>query len=154
MKYLFKLLKIAPVVVLIVLTSFTSPALAQEKLTKSGYVTIEGSSIGFLIGFRWGRGTLTLNDGTKVHFTFKGVKALDTGAAVVKARGPVYNLKNLIDFEGTYTGFGGGATIYKDLAGFMSVRNGAGVIVSLKPDNTGIRLSFPGPGGAEVTFSR
>lgn len=84
----------------------------------------------------------------------RGLKVLDTGVAVVKASGSVYNLKNLIDFEGTYTGFGGGATIYKDLGGSMSVRNGAGVIVSLKPDNTGVRLSFPGPSGAEVTFSK
>ena len=126
----------------------------KVKLVKAGTVEVKGGTVGFLVGFRWGTGTLTLNDGTKLKFSFKGLKLLETGAVEIKAVGTVYNLKKPADFEGTYTGFSGGATIGKELFGFINLENAQGVIVSVKSANKGVRLSAPAPGGVHVSFQR
>ncbi len=60
---------------------FAAPNLgfAQEKkvkLVNAGTLEVKGRTVGFLVGFRWGTGTLTLNNGTKLKFSFTGVKAL------------------------------------------------------------------------------
>jgi hypothetical protein len=126
----------------------------KVKLVKAGTLEVKGGSVGFLVGFRWGTGTLTLNNGTKLKFSFKGLKALETGAAEIKAVGTVYNLKKPADFEGTFTGFSGGMTLGKELFGFINLENSRGVIVSVKSANKGVRLSAPGPGGVHVSFQR
>ena len=125
----------------------------EMKLVKSGTFEVEGKSIGFLIGFRWGTGILTLNDGTRLKFSFKGVKAIETGAAVIKATGVVYNMKKVTDFEGLYSGLSGSLTLGKDLLGFVKyVNDTSGVIVAVKPTSKGVRLSAPAPGGISVSF--
>ena len=126
----------------------------KVKLVKAGTLEVKGGTVGFLIGFRWGTGTLTLNDGTKLKFSFRGLKVLETGAVEIKAVGTVYNLKKPADFEGTFTGFSGGMTIAKELYGFVNLENARGVIVSVKSANKGVRLSAPGPGGVYVSFQR
>jgi len=53
----------------------SNPGFAQDKkvkLVKAGTLEVKGGTVGFLIGFRWGTGTLTLNNGTKLKFSFKG----------------------------------------------------------------------------------
>ncbi len=130
---------------------------AQDKkvtLVKAGTVEFKGGNIGFLIGFRWGTGTLTLNDGTKLKFSGRGLKILETGMVNIEAVGTVYNLKKPGDFEGTYTGFSGGATIGKPLFGFVNLENAKGVIISLKSETRGVRLSGPAPGGVTVLFQK
>ncbi len=124
----------------------------KVKLVKAGTLEVKGGTVGFLIGFRWGTGTLTLNNGTKLKFSFKGLKLLETGALEIKATGTVYNLKKPADFEGTFTGFSGGMTLGKELFGFVNLENARGVIVSVKSANKGVRLSAPGPGGVRVSF--
>ncbi len=126
----------------------------KVKLVKAGTIEVKGGTVGFLVGFRWGSGTLTLNDGTKLKFSFRGLKVLETGAVEIKAVGTVYNLKKPADFEGTYTGFSGGLTIVKELYGFVNLENARGVIVSVKSANKGLRLSAPAPGGVHVSFQR
>ncbi len=132
-----------------------NPGFAEEKkvkLVKAGTLEVKGGSVGFLIGFRWGSGILTLNNGGKLKFSFKGVKLLETGVASVTAKGTVYNMKKVADFEGTYTGFSGGLTLGKELFGFVNLENARGVIISIKSDNKGVRLSGPAPGGVTVSF--
>ena len=126
----------------------------KVKLVKAGTLEVKGGTVGFLVGFRWGTGTLTLNNGTKLKFSFRGLKLLETGAVEIKAVGTVYNLKKPADFEGTFTGFSGGMTIAKELYGFVNLENARGVIVSVKSANKGVRLSAPGPGGVYVSFQR
>ena len=134
-----------------------SQGFAQDKkvkLVKAGTVEVKGGTVGFLIGFRWGTGTLTLNDGSKLKFSGRGLKILETGAVNVEATGTVYNLKKPADFEGTYTGFSGGVTIGKPLFGFVNLENEKGVIISLKSKTRGVRLSGPAPGGVDISFQR
>ncbi len=148
---------LAAVIVLGLVFAVPNQGFAQEKkvkLVKAGTLEVKGGTVGFLVGFRWGTGTLTLNDGTKLKFSFKGLKLLETGAVEVKAVGTVYNLKKPADFEGTFTGFSGGMTLGKELFGFINLENARGVIVSVKSANKGVRLSAPGPGGVHVSFQR
>jgi len=132
-----------------------NPGFAEEKkvkLVKAGTLEVKGGSVGFLIGFRWGSGILTLNNGGKLKFSFKGGKLLETGVASITAKGTVYNMKKVADFEGTYTGFSGGLTLGKELFGFVNLENARGVIISIKSENKGVRLSAPAPGGVTVSF--
>ena len=148
---------LAAVIVLGLVFAVPNQGFAQEKkvkLVKAGTLEVKGGTVGFLVGFRWGTGTLTLNDGTKLKFSFKGLKLLETGAVEVKAVGTVYNLKKPADFEGTFTGFSGGMTLAKELFGFVNLENARGVIVSVKSANKGVRLSAPAPGGVDVSFQR
>ncbi len=150
---MIKRLFVAAVVGIIVVFGAPLADAQEKKLVKTGTFEIEGKSIGYLIGFRWGTGTLTLIDGTKLKFSIKGVKALETGAAVIKATGTVYNMKNVADFEGLYSGFSGGLIVLKNFIGFVNYKNNrTGVIVSLKPSGKGIRLSAPAPGGVIISF--
>ncbi len=133
----------------------SNPGYAEEKkvkLVKAGTLEVKGGSVGFLIGFRWGSGILTLNNGGKLKFSFKGGKLLETGVTEVTAKGTVYNMKKVADFEGTYTGFSGGVTLGKELFGFVNLENARGVIISIKSANEGVRLGGPGPGGVRVSF--
>ena len=134
-----------------------NPGFAQGKkvkLVKAGTLEVKGRTVGFLVGFRWGTGTLTLNDGTKLKFSFTGVKALSLlhSAQEVEAVGTVYNLKKPADFEGTFTGLSGGMRLGKELSGFVNLENAQGVIVSMKSASKGVRLSGPGAGGVDVSF--
>ena len=134
-----------------------NPGFAAEKkvnLVQAGTIEVKGGSVGFIVGVKWGTGTLTLNDGTKLKFSAKGGKLLETGVAEIDLVGKVYNLKKTADFEGTFTSFSGGMTIGKELFGFVNLENARGVIISVKSKNKGVRLSAPGPGGVDFTFKR
>ncbi len=138
---------------------FATPNLgfAQEKkvkLVKAGTLEVKGRTVGFLVGIRWGTGTLTLNDGTKLKFSFAGVKALSLlhSSQEVVAVGTVFNLKKPADFEGTFTALSGGMRLGKELSGFVNFENARGVIVSVKSASKGVRLSGPEAGKVEISF--
>jgi len=138
---------------------FAAPNLgfAQEKkvkLVKGGTLEVKVRDVGFIVGFRLGTGTLTLNDGTKLKFSFAGIKAWAPfdRAQEVKAVGTVYNLKKPADFEGKFIGISGGMTLGKELSGFVNLENARGVIVSVKSATKDVRLSAPGPAGVDVSF--
>ncbi len=87
--------------------------------------TVEGrmTSVGFIIGVRWGEGILTLNDGSQYKFTAQGAKLLDTGVAEVTFKGNVYNLEKLEDFEGDYGALAQGLTVIKGITGGAVLSN-------------------------------
>ncbi len=114
--------------------------------------TVEGyaKTIGWIIGVRWGEGTLTLKDGSQYKFTGSGVKLLETGAAKVTFKGNVYNLSKLEDFEGDYAAVSGGLTVVKGLTGGAILKNSNCVYINLEVESTGVRLSAPAPGGVLI----
>jgi hypothetical protein len=107
-------------------------------------------TVGWIIGVRWGEGTLTLNDGSQHKFTGSGAKLLETGAAEVTFEGKVYNLEKLEDFEGDYAAVSGGLTVIKGLAGGALLANDRCVYVNIDMESKGIRLSAPAPGGVLI----
>ena len=111
--------------------------------------TIEGraTTVGWIVGVRWGEGTLTLNDGSQHKFTGSGAKLLETGVAEVTFNGNVYNLEKLEDFEGDYAAVSGGLTIIEGVAGGAVLNNDNCVYINVDMESEGLRLSAPAPGG-------
>ena len=134
------------------------PASAAEKDCPKGDLpvaaTIKGemTTVGFIVGARWGEGTLTLNDGSEHQFTAKGAKLIETGFAKVKFTGNVYNLEKLEDFEGDYAALTGGLTIVKGLDAGAALSNDKCVYIKLETESQGLRLSAPAPGGVYITL--
>ena len=124
----------------------------SEELVKAGTVEGEIKVVGFLVGVRWGGGTLTLNDGRTFKFRMKGMKTMEAAVASQQYRGTVYNLDRVEDFAGTYVGIGTGFALVKGL-GNASFGNGKCVIVNAKAKASGVRLTSPlGPGAVKVEF--
>lgn len=132
----------------------TASAAAQEcpkgDLPVSATVQGHMTTAGFIVGVRWGEGTLILNDGSQHKFTAEGAKLLETGAAKVTFKGKVYNLQRLEDFEGDYGAVGSGLTVIKGITGGAVLTNGNCVYINMEAESEGVRLSAPAPGGVLV----
>jgi hypothetical protein len=130
------------------------PALAQEcpkgDLPVSGTIEARATTVGFIVGARWGEGTLTLNDGSQHKFTGKGAKLLETGAAEVKFKGKVFNLEKLEDFNGDYAAVSAGLTVIKGLDAGELLNNDKCVYINVETESEGLRLSAPAMGGVLI----
>jgi hypothetical protein len=115
--------------------------------------TVSGSitSIGFIAGGRWGEGVLTLKNGEQRRFDILGVKLLETGAAKTEFEGEVYNLNNVEDFVGTYTGASAGIAVIAG-KGEAALNNGRCVIVKVRAYRAGVQASAPAPSGVEISW--
>jgi hypothetical protein len=116
--------------------------------------TVEGhmTTVGFIVGARWGEGILTLTDGSQHKFTAEGAKLLETGAAEVTFKGNVYNLQKPEDFEGDYGSISGGLTVVEGITGGAMLTNDNCVYINVEVESEGLRLSAPAPGGVLVKF--
>ncbi len=128
------------------------PCAGEGGLIKSGTIVATAKSIGFFAGIRWGGGEVTLNNGQKFRFKFKGLKVLDTGVAVTDFVGEVYNLKKIEDFIGVYYGASTSLKIVKG-KGEVVVNNSKCVVVKAKASGVGLQLSAPAPGGVYVQLA-
>ena len=136
------------------------PAEAQDEqdcptgdLPQSGTITAEATTVGFIVGVRWGEGVLTLNDGSEHKFHFEGAKIIETGAAKVHITGKVFNLEKPEDFPGDYAAIAGGLTVIKGITGGAIMKNKNCVYINAEAESEGLRLSAPAPGGVLVSFS-
>ena len=151
--------RICPVLAMAVMALVTlqSASAAEQECPKGDLpvsATVQGHmmTVGFIVGVRWGEGTLTLNDGSQHKFTAEGAKLLETGAAKVTFKGNVYNLQKLEDFEGDYGAVGGGLTVIKGITGGAMLTNSNCVYINIEAESEGARLSAPAPGGVLVKF--
>jgi len=129
-----------------------APAMAADDCPKGDLPaagTVEGraTTAGWIVGVRWGEGTLTLNDGSQHKFTGEGAKLLETGAAEVTFKGKVYNMAKLEDFAGDYGAVSGGLTVIKGLDAGAVLKNDNCVYMNVDIDTEGVRLSAPAPSG-------
>ncbi len=150
--------------VAIAATAFSNMALAQsgegkakacnrDNLVQSGTLQFSMTSVGFLLGVRWGEGVLTLNDGFQLSFDVSGAKLLETGIATAKFEGEVYNLTNPHDFEGTYYGSSTKITVIKG-KGELQTNNANCVFIRARSTGGGLQLSGPAPEGLSIKFER
>ena len=101
--FAFKLIPVALAVVALTLAAPEAARAAQkdcpkENVEKSGTFQAEITTVGFIVGVRWGEGTITLNDGSQHKIHLEGAKLLEYGAEKVTLTGEVLNLKKLEDF--------------------------------------------------------
>src|SRR5260370_17393467 len=78
-----------------------SNAVAAEKATPSGKVTMESKSIAAGIGITWGDGKLNFK-GKDYPFSIDGLTLVDWGISKASATGDVYNLTDTPKFARTY----------------------------------------------------
>ncbi len=111
------------------------------------------TSVGFLLGVRWGEGVLTLNDGFQLSFDVSGAKLLETGIATANFKGEVYNIRRLDDFEGTYYGASTKIAVVKG-KGELQTNNANCVFIRARATGGGLQLSAPAPEGLAIKFER
>ncbi len=148
--------------VAIAVTAFGNMAMAQsgeekakacdrDNLVQSGTLKFSMSSIGFLVGVRWGEGVVTLNNGKQHSFDVSGAKLLETGIATASFEGEVYNVKSIEDFEGTYYGASTKITVVKG-KGELQTNNSNCVFIRARSTGGGLQLSAPSPEGLAIKF--
>lgn len=121
-----------------------------DQMTKSGTISGWGKSAGWIVGARWGQGTLVLNDGSEYEFTFNGAKLLESGIARADFQGNVYNLSSIDDFAGDYAAVSQGITLIEGITGASVLKNDNCVFVEVDVHSEGVRLSAPAPGTVVV----
>jgi len=102
-------------------------------------VRFEGSNAAYWISAGGGKGTLNYN-GQTYPFSAKTVGAGGTGVQKVSATGDVYNLTQLADFPGKYTGPRSGFTIIKGKQ-HAKLTNEKGVIIYVESKTSGLATS-------------
>jgi hypothetical protein len=128
--------------------ALANPAPAADSGKPDGTIELEEGSAAVGIGYTWGKGVLVYK-GKRHPFTLKGFTAGELGGAKITARGEVYHLNNLEDFNGIYTSAGAGATAG---GGFdvEAMRNGKGVEIKMVSTTQGADLKAAISG---VTFT-
>jgi len=112
-------------------------------------LTLESTSVAVGIGYSWGHGTLRYR-GRLYPFKVDGLAVNAVGASRSDTIGNVYNLKNLRDFEGTYTAIeaagslGGGK-------GIATMKNGNDVRITLHSTQQGVEAKAA-PEGVKITL--
>ena len=144
-----KIRRISRFALFFLVTAFASYAVAAEKATPSGKVTISSTSIAAGIGVTWGDGKLTFK-GKEYPFSVDGLTLVDWGIAKAQANGDVYNLTDPAKLAGTYVAAEAGLTLAGGLGG-MVLRNSDGVILHLRSVSQGARLQL-GTSGLKITM--
>jgi len=129
-------------------TAGVSVADHHESGKPDATVELEEASAAVGIGYTWGKGVL-IYKGKRHNFKMSGFSAGELGGKKVTARGEVYHLNNLADFNGIYTSAGAGATAG---GGFdvEAMRNGKGVEIKMVSSTQGADLKAAISG---VTFT-
>jgi len=117
-----------------------STAVAAEKATPSGKVSVESTSIAAGIGVSWGDGKLSFK-GKEYPFSVEGLSLVDFGISKANATGDVYNLTDVAKFGGTYVAAEAGLTLAGGMGG-MVLRNANGVVLHLRSVSQGARLQL------------
>ena len=126
-------------------------AFAAEEKTPDATLKLSGGSVAAGIGFSWGSGTLTYK-GKEYPIEVKGLSAGDVGVTKVEASGKVYNLKDLADFDGNYTGVAAGAAVAGG-GSVVTMKNQAGVTVDLVATTQGVKVTLGG-GGVDMKIKK
>jgi len=125
----------------------SSPAAAQEGKSDAT-LRLSQTSVGFLLGYTWGTGSLVFQD--KIYRVEAGaLSVLALGVAQAEATGEVFNLKRIEDFDGTYTAVSIEGTLAGG-AGATLMRNGNGVVIELFTTTEGLNLKLA-PEGVRLT---
>ena len=116
-----------------------------------GTVKMTGKSIAAGVGFSWGSGVLTYQ-GKDYPFSISGLSAGDIGFNIAELSGQIFNLKNLADFNGNYSGFGAGITVAGGGSG-ATMKNQNGVVMNLVATTQGLTFKL-GVDGMKVELTK
>jgi hypothetical protein len=137
---MFKFRTVLSIAVPFLAMALASTAVAAQKATPSGKVSIESTSIAAGIGVSWGDGKLTFK-GKTYSFSVDGLSLVNFGISKANAVGEVYNLTDPSMFGGTYVAAEAGLTLAGGMGG-MVLRNANGVIMHLHSVAQGAQLQL------------
>lgn len=114
-----------------------------DKMTPSGTIEFELTSVKVIAGGSWGDGTLDYK-GQKHSFKVRGISGGGLGIQSMKVSGNVYSLARLEDFAGNYVGGTAGVTAgKKGLGGSVTYENPRNVVLRVKAiDRKGAQLNL------------
>jgi hypothetical protein len=121
-----------------------SRAVAQTP-TLGGTVSMVVTSLALVVGAEWGKGILTLTDGTQHRFTVKGIELGSVWVEKAFLHGHVYHLTTVADFAGLYAVAELGFTIAGGEGG-TAMRNKHGVTLYLVSVEEGVKTTIGGAG--------
>jgi hypothetical protein len=121
-----------------------SLAVAQAPSLR-GTVSMVVTSLALVVGVEWGKGVLTLADGTPHRFMVKGIELGGAGVEKAMLHGHVYHLTTMADFAGLYAAAELGFTLAGGEGG-MAMRNERGVTIYLVSVEEGIKTTIGGAG--------
>ena len=114
-------------------------------------VRMTGKAVSAGVGYSWGSGVLSYQ-GKDYPFSVSGLSAGNIGLASVDVSGEVLNLKDLNDFNGTYTSVGAGATVGGG-GGAMRMRNQNGVVMNVVGTSKGLSFKL-GVDGMKIELKK
>ena len=130
-------------VVVSVIALLAGAALADEKKVDATLKLPEGS-VAAGIGWSWGHGTLTYK-GKSYKVKVDGLTVGEVGMTNAKAKGNVYNLKSLDDFNGVYAAGGAGATAGQGKgAGALVNSNGVSILLTSITKGASLKIAAEG----------
>jgi hypothetical protein len=114
--YMSKVRTVSRFALFFLVMAIATTAVAAEKATPSGKVSLESTSIAAGIGVSWGDGHLTFK-GKDYPFSVEGLSLVDWGISKANATGDVYNLTDASKFAGTYVAAEAGLTLAGGMGG-------------------------------------
>ena len=148
---MFRVLPLSRFALLALFVMFATNAVAAEKATPSGKVSIQTKSIAIGVGVSWGDGKLSLK-GKEYPFSIDGLSLVDLGISKADAVGEVYHLTDLDKFEGTYAAGEAGFALAGGVGGVV-LRNQNGVVMHLRSVSKGAKLQL-GPSGMTIKLKK
>ena len=122
----------------------TAATAAEEAKKPDATLELKEGSVAAGIGFTWGSGVLQYQG--KAHpFKIDGLSLGDVGISESTAKGEVYNLKKLEDFNGTYVAAEAGATAAGG-GSLSAMKNQNGVTIHVKGTTQGAKIVIGGSG--------
>ena len=146
--------KVAFALVVVVGLALTVPGVSVAKSHKEhadATIRLSTGSVAVGIGYSWGGGTLTYH-GKHYPISIDGLSVGDVGVSHATASGNVYHLKQLSDFEGTYTAASAGATIGGG-GGATAMQNQNGVVIKLTGTSAGLKIKLAAE-GVKLAFKK
>jgi hypothetical protein len=126
------------VMVMVMCFLISGPAFSQDK--PDATLKLSQGQVAVGIGYSWGNGVLTFQ-GKNYPFKIRGLSVVDVGISRADASGNVFGLKNLKDFNGTYTTGSAEATLAGG-AGGTTMKNQNGVLIKLVSTTQGVNLKL------------
>ena len=117
----------------------------------SGTIKLESTSIAVGIGVKWGKGTLTLHDGTTHKVKINGLSVIDVGVTKIEASGEVFNLVELTDLDGTFLAGEAGIALGPGRSA-AAMKNNKGVVIQLRSTQKGVKLTLA-PEGLSIKLA-
>src|SRR6516165_630856 len=110
---------------------------------------LSGGSFAAGIGFSWGEVTLTYK-GKTYPVSVNGMSIGKIGITNSTARGEVYHLRKLTDFDGKYTSVGAGLTLVGGVAVVTTMENQNGVRIDVRSTTKGAPTFTIGHAGVDM----